>query len=429
MTLSFPTIASIPLTGSRATLPRGLSLAALMLCPVPALANAPYPVPDTLQTVCFGATAVIDCPAEGQQFAGQDAQVVGVQPSYADNGDGTVSDLVTGLMWARTPDLNGDGAINISDKLSFEEAIAQAESMTLGGYDDWRLPTITELYSLMDFRGQDPSGYEGSDTSGLIPFIDRAWFDFGWGDVAAGERIIDAQMATSTQYVSTTGPRKAATMFGVNFADGRIKGYSLSMRGQDNQFYVFFVRGDVGYGVNDFADNGDGTVSDAATGLMWAKADSGQGMDWADALAWAEAKNAEGYLGHDDWRLPNVKELQGLVDYTRSPDTTGSAAINPVFQTSEITNELGQTDWPYFWSSTTHANWTRNPGSAAAYVSFGRAIGNVDRQWTDIHGAGAQRSDPKAGDPSAFPNGRGPQGDAIRILNFVRLVRDADVTQ
>jgi Raf kinase inhibitor-like YbhB/YbcL family protein len=43
----------------------------------------------------------------------------------------------------------------------------------------------------------------------------------------------------------------------------------------------------------------------------------------------------------------------------------------------------------------------------------------------DVHGAGAQRSDPKAGDPAMFPHGRGPQGDVIRINNFVRLVRTA----
>ena len=42
----------------------------------------------------------------------------------------------------------------------------------------------------------------------------------------------------------------------------------------------------------------------------------------------------------------------------------------------------------------------------------------------DVHGAGAQRSDPKAGDPAAFPHGRGPQGDVIRIYNYVRCVRD-----
>ncbi|MEI6195052.1 MAG: hypothetical protein WCS42_12060, partial [Verrucomicrobiota bacterium] len=42
--------------------------------------------------------------------------------------------------------------------------------------------------------------------------------------------------------------------------------------------------------------------------------------------------------------------------------------------------------------------------------------------YVDVHGAGAQRSDPKAGDPGMFPHGRGPQGDVIRINNYIRLV-------
>ncbi|MCK7477912.1 MAG: DUF1566 domain-containing protein [Candidatus Moduliflexus flocculans] len=62
---------------------------------------------------------------------------------------------------------------------------------------------------------------------------------------------------------------------------------------------------------------------------MWTKGDSAQGLNWQEALAWVQAKNAENYLGHDDWRLPNAKELQSIVDYTRSPDTTSSAAIDP----------------------------------------------------------------------------------------------------
>ena len=50
-----------------------------------------------------------------------------------------------------------------------------------------------------------------------------------------------------------------------------------------------------------------------------------------------------------------------------------------------------------------------------------------DYHYVDVHGAGAQRSDPKAGDPAMFPHGRGPQGDVIRIYNHVRLVRGGDV--
>jgi hypothetical protein len=185
------------------------------------------------------------------------------------------------------------------------------------------------------------------------------------------------------------------------------------------------VRGSTGYGINSFTDNHDGTVNDESTGLMWSKEDSGTGFDWQEALAWVQEMNTALYLGHDDWRLPNVKELQSIVDYSRAPDVTDSPALDPVFHTTAITNEAGEEDYPSFWSSTTHANWTDAPGSSAAYVCFGRSMGYMHGQWLDVHGAGAQRSDPKVGDPEEWTFGRGPQGDAIRIYNFVRLVRDA----
>ncbi|MCP4384905.1 MAG: DUF1566 domain-containing protein [Hyphomicrobiales bacterium] len=391
-----------------------------------AVAAAPFPVPDTLQQACFDDAVEIACPSAGEAFYGQDAQHEGTQPSYADDGDETVTDNVTGLMWAASPDLNGDGDIDIADKRTYDDALTGAAGFTLGGYDDWRLPTIKEMYSLMDFRGIDPSGYQGTGTAGLVPFIDTDYFGFGYGDTRAGERIIDAQLASSTLYTSGTGPNNDRTMFGVNFADGRIKGYGLEIRGREKTFYVMYVRGDAGYGVNDFFDNDDGTVTDAATGLMWAQDDSGVAMDWPEALAWVQAMNAGSYLGHNDWRLPNVKELQSLVDYDRSPESTGSAAIDPIFATTEIVNEAGQTDFPGYWSSTTHKNWTEHPGRGAAYVNFGRSLGYIGNRWVDIHGAGAQRSDPKVGDPTEFPTGHGPQGDAIRIDNYARLVRDAE---
>ena len=168
--------------------------------------------------------------------------------------------------------------------------------------------------------------------------------------------------------------------------------------------------------------------------------------------------------------MPSVKELQSLVDYTRSPEATQSAAIDPLFDCTQITNEGGKTDYPFYWSGTTHGGLMG--GGAAMYVAFGRAGGWMsaramaggppdrrgpppgpfppsppdgfggpppdgppppgasgtntgDYHFTDVHGTGAQRSDPKAGDPAQFPHGRGPQGDTIHIFNYVRCVRDA----
>ena len=391
-----------------------------------------YVVVDTGQVTCYDDSAEITCPAEGEAFYGQDAQHVGHQASYTNNGDGTVTDNVTGLLWQQSPDTDGDGDIDAADKLTYDEAVAGASEQTTGGYNDWRLPTIKELYSLMDFSGVDPSGYEGTDTSGLIPFINTDYFDFAYGDTSARERVIDSQYASSTLYVANTAGDRGRTLFGVNFADGRIKGYGLTMPGSSSEktFFVMYVRGNTKYGQNDFADNGDGTITDSATGLMWSQDDSGSGLDWEAALAWVEAKNNATYLGYSDWRLPNVKELQSIVDYTCSPGTTGSAAIDPMFNATSIINEAEQTDYSCYWSCTTHANWSETSGgSAGAYVAFGRAMGYMNGAWTDVHGAGAQRSDPKAGDPADFPTGRGPQGDAIRVYNYVRLVRDADTAQ
>jgi hypothetical protein len=374
--------------------------------------NPTYVIIDTGQAECYNNTQIIAFPQSSEPFYGQDAQFQGVQPAYRDNGDGTVTDLNTGLMWQQDP----------GDKVTYAQAVAGADNFNLAGYDDWRLPTIKELYSLILFSGTDPSGPAASMNP--VPFLDTDYFDFKYGDESAGERIIDAQYWSATEYMGTT-MGGAATVFGVNFADGRIKGYprDRGTGGQPMTEFVRYVRGGDNYGINDFTDNGDGTVTDMATGLMWSQDDSGEGMNWEDALAWVQQKNDENYLGYSDWRLPNAKELQSIVDYNRSPSATNSAAIAPVFNISEIMDERGEKDYPFFWTSTTHANQTGG-GNSAAYIAFGEAIGYMG-YWQDVHGAGAQRSDPKTGNPADYPQGRGPQGDAIRINNYVRCVRDA----
>lgn len=381
-----------------------------------------YPIVGTNQTLSFNDREIISAVYDGSLFYGQNSNYLGNVPSYTDNGDGTVTDNVTGLMWSRSPDLNGDGTINYDDKVSLEEAEEFVKEFTLAGYTDWRIPTIKELYSLIDFSGIDISSYSGTSTDGLTPFIDTRYFDFGYGDLSAGERLIDAQMLTGTIYTSTT-MEGAKTLFGVNFADGRIKGYGLTSPKGEKKFYAYFVRDNSDYGKNDFVETGKGTIIDKATGLMWMKDDSGRGMTWQEALEYAENY---GYDGYDDWRLPSVKELQSIVDYGRSPDFTSSAAISSIFNCTQIINEAGKKDYPAYWSSTTHQRYASDRvGINACYVCFGRAMGYMGR-WIDVHGAGAQRSDPKNGNPDDYPNGFGPQGDAIRIYNYVRLVRNVE---
>ncbi len=379
-----------------------------------------YPIVDTNQTVFYSNDAIIDAPNVGDAFYGQDASYSGNLPSYTNNNDGTITDNVTGLMWQQDP-----GA-----KMTWGEAVENLEAfneVALGGYSDWRIPTMKELFSLVDF-----SGNTGMSSSTSTPYIDTDYFVFTYGDQAGEARFIDSQILTSTIYGSTTLGNNT-TVFGFNFADGRIKGYEI-----DKDFYCYYVRGNTNYGENLYIENGDNTITDEATSLMWTQYDSGYynagdandgTMSWEEALAWVQEMNDENFLGYSDWRLPNVKELHSLLDYSNSPAVTGKPAIDEVFYCTEIINYFDEKDWGFYWSGTTHDDLSASSirYGAASYVVFGNSLGEMNGVTVDAHGSGAQRSDPKTGDREEYPapDPNAPQGDEQRVFNMVRLVRDA----
>ena len=159
---------------------------------------------------------------------------------------------------------------------------------------------------------------------------------------------------------------------------------------------------------------------------MWLQGDSGAStfssqvgqythadgsLNWGEALDFCENL---AYAGRMDWRLPDAKELHSIVDYTRSPDYTGSAAIDPLFISATFINERNEIDFPGFWASTSF-----EPGADGVVIYFGEALGYLFGQYLDVHGAGAQRTDLKQGTPSA---GNGPQGDVRRVYNYARCV-------
>jgi hypothetical protein len=372
--------------------------------PAPANPAPLWRVPGTSQDGCFSSDARIACPTAGEAFFGKDGQHPGPRQSFDLHSDGTVSDPVTGLTWTRA----------LTGPLSWDEAKAAAAALRTGGHADWRVPDIKELYTLIDFRG-----WFAPTTAQSRPFIDTAAFEFVYGE---GGRFFDVQLWSATPYVATT-INNDATVFGVNFADGRIKGYPRFAPGSNGRvpqrMRVRFVRGPA-YGVNDYRDNGDGTVTDRGSGLTWQQRDDGTARHWRDALAYCAALRL---AGHADWRLPDAKELHSIVDYTRAPAVTQSAALDPALQASAVES--------YYWSSTTVLDGpTEVMYTRAAYFAFGRALGWMEmppRSGTprliDVHGAGSQRADPKEGDPARYPRGFGPQGDDVRIFNLVRCVR------
>jgi len=121
--------------------------------------------------------------------------------------------------------------------------------------------------------------------------------------------------------------------------------------------FLLFAYVDVMAG--DFTDNGDGTVTDDNTGLVWQEGEGGQ-KTWEDAISYCEDLSLAGYT---DWRLPNIKELESITE-----DTLYNPAID--------TNFFPDANASYYWSSTTSAN----SSSGAWRVAFSNGLVRNDHK-------------------------------------------------
>ncbi len=373
-----------------------------------ATSTTTYAVVDTNVSISYNDITETLIPLQGEPFYGQDANYSGNQPSYTNNQDGTITDNITGLMWQQ----------DMGEMVSWDSAIENASMISIGGYTDWRMPTLKELFSLIYYSGQC------FGENAVTLFIDDHYFNQPLGDTSiVGGREIDAQTWTATDYNGITMIDDDSA-FGVNFIDGRVKAYPKVKDGSLLLKYARYVRGNINYGINKFVDNQDGTVSDSATGLMWMQNDSGT-HNWQEALNYSENLV---FAGYNDWRLPNAKELQTIVDYSKGQFY---AAINEnFFNITSITDPDGGNFYPYFWTSTTLLDGTE-PGNAAVYIPFGRALGmlNNGTMLVDAHGAGATRADPKNGSENDYPaHTTGFQGDMQYVYNYVRAVRSINTS-
>jgi len=369
----------------------GLTLAATLISGS-AQATSLYIVTDSAQTNCYDVSGnVISTPNTNSVYYGQDAQFQGTAFLFQTNGDGTVSDLNTGLMWQQVTDTN---------RYAWTDATNYAATNRLAGYSDWRLPSIKELYSLAAYYG----------TNSRNVYMDASHFTL-WNPTNFGLTSDMGQTWAVTPCASLphTG-NQDYWMF--NFSDGHLKGNTAGPN------WVRLVRGN-SIGANQFVKNGDGTVTDLATGLMWQQADDGVGRNWTNAMIYAKNLRLGGY---SNWRLPNPKELQSILDYTNAPDAANPsvrcAAIDTNYFFCSLNVVFTNHYQAYFWTGTTACD----QPILAYYVSFGEAMSVLG---IDTHCAGAVRSDPKSGSSASWPNGLGPSpSDLVVITNFVRCVRN-----
>ena len=291
-------------------------------------------IPDTGQTLCYDGTgAVIACPAADDPLA-QDGTYPGNTMNYSASG-GVITDGVTTLQWT----LDDGFTYNWYEASGIYDATSNPDTINvcslLGAL--WRLPTIKELNQIVDYGTSDPA-------------IDSTFLGINY--------------TPGSGYWSATGSgATSANAMNIHFdsdvvsrIDGRDKASEAN--------YVMCVKGSEllpGLAVNGLT----GTVSDNNTGLMWQKQDDNVQRTWESALSYCESLTLSGY---PDWRLPDIKELQTIVDY---------ASYNPAVDTLIFpgTNSVS------YWSSTTDdayndSAWTLN-FSDGTVVSSGKALGTL----------------------------------------------------
>jgi hypothetical protein len=252
------------------------------------------------------------CPTEGQDFYGQDGSYNINPPSLTDNTNGTVTDNLTGLTWEQQT------AENEQLIYTYSDAVNYCENLNIGGHDDWRVPTRKEYSTVLNLGRVSPS-------------LDTTYFPYYTGSDTG------LYYWTASPYYPDITKR-----WTVQIAFGTLESYSVATS-PPLQIKVRCVRGSAEPSA-DYTDNGDGTVTDNVTGLMWEQKTDDSGprdkdniYTWKDALAYCENLLLG---GHADWRMPTPKELERLVDLGKS---------SPAIDTAYFPN----TSNGLYWSGTT----------------------------------------------------------------------------
>ena len=243
----------------------------------------------TGQTKCYTDSDLINCNSSSiGVFYGQDAYYAArgtciPQKFRIDNSvpnEKTVIDENTGLEWQHTIP---------TDTYIWENAIKYCENLTYGGHNDWRLPTVKELFSIVDRSTSNPA-------------LDTTYFPDTPGS---------GTFWSSSIYASDTN-----NAWSIFFYDGFTRDYDKDgSYFESGNLYVRCVRGSTMSLASSFTSsmiNGDEIITDSETGLIWQKTYDETEKKWSDALAYCENLT---YAGYSDWRLPNINELLSLVNY------------------------------------------------------------------------------------------------------------------
>ena len=159
-------------------------------------------LPDTGQTMFYAHNNDSDYNASNSTTC--DRTSSGDDPSFTDNGDGTITDNCTNLEWKKClePDISiADDWCGAFSYYTWEDAIAWCENLDFGGHTDWRLPNINELLSIFNYQNYNPSV-----NSTFFPSVDRSIMgDFGIGDWTSTTYDFNPELAWKVNFTGGTG--------------------------------------------------------------------------------------------------------------------------------------------------------------------------------------------------------------------------------
>lgn len=235
-------------------------------------------------------------------------------PSFTNNGNGTITDNVTGLMWKQADD----------GEMIYENAAPFCDALSYAGYTDWRLPSPMESFSIINLQNNNPALNTTYFTSSAA--------EYWWTNMV---QVGDNTKIWCTNTGGGIGNKPKAETIS---AGGTFKYHTRCVRDVATPMVI----------PNHFTDNGNGTITDNLTQLVWQKVPNMVVYNWEQAIAYAEGLNLASFT---DWRLPNIKELQSLND-----ESVSNPSVNSTF--------FGSLGVHNYWSSTTLKPNTANPASA-----------------------------------------------------------------
>lgn len=266
---------------------------------------------------------------------------------FTDNGDGTVTDAATGLMWQKDTNKRMGPA-------AAEEFIAK---MDLAGYHDWRLPNIKELNTILNLDENKKDWFFDAfpipENEAMLHYsacdlFERhyAWvtnFTYGYDGYYGGRtapllsravRYADApktESAPTTFIITHTGQTRAFDLKGREVDKDRIWGLDAQRIWTENSFESI---------------EGGKAVKDNNTGLVWDNDHDDLTLTWKDAKEYIAALNDSKYLGRNNWRLPGREEIRSIARYDD---------VQPAIDTSFF-----KTKNAYYWTSYTDKAFIEN---------------------------------------------------------------------